>query len=155
MLHVVPFQLRLFPDYHDAYSRIGIMGPESRARRTAHQWLASVEAYLTWRAGDCWRNLSKKEERNEADRWDYVAGLRLVGGVRYLLPGPALVSRVESNPVLSPEIQRLANRPRGELVSELVSADPALTDRKLLSHLSGIKLASMLADRRRRRRECA
>lgn len=42
----------------------------TRAARTSAQWLGSIEAYLAWRAGVCWRN-----DRLSAQRRYYLDGL--------------------------------------------------------------------------------
>lgn len=41
--------------------------------RGAHQWIASVLAYLEWRAGDSWRQIS---DRFHPEREYYICGYR-------------------------------------------------------------------------------
>lgn len=53
--------------------------------RKAHQWIASVQAYLEWRAGDSWRPVS---QRFHPEREYYVCGYRTLMQA-WLGPEPA------------------------------------------------------------------
>jgi hypothetical protein len=55
----------------------------------------------------------------------------------------------------SPAEKLSVAKSRGWIVEELLRASPALTDRKLLLHLSHEKLAGMLIDARKRVRRSA
>ena len=141
-MHSIPLQLDLFP-----YSSLiqpaasPSLGDEERDRRSPGQWLRAVRAYLEFRAGDAWR---RSGDRNSPERLYYLDGLRLLNGLGTDSQfGPASVSLTPRSAEDVP-IAALASRPRGELVANLMRADPALTDRKLLSHLQNSKLARML-----------
>lgn len=142
MLHIVPLQLRLFPDSrHLQESESMHRGPSPR-HRSPDEILRSVAAYLEWRAGISWR------ARFDAERGDYLDALRIVSQVRYLPAGLALAAAPLHKPERVPaEVDRLCGWDRSELVAELMAVDPLLTNRKLLSHLSKKKLATMLVDR--------
>jgi hypothetical protein len=94
--------------------------------------------------------MSFDEWRRSADRCDYLDAARLLSG---LLHEPDRVGIAEALPVLNPappadpHIPELAALPVAKLVSRLMAADPRLTDKKILSHLSRRKLATMLCER--------
>jgi hypothetical protein len=142
-LEAVAFQLPLFSwlPWGDG------TGMDSRARRTPDQILRSVIDYLTWRAGECWRNLSFPEQRNARDRWDYLSAARLVETVRYGEPKKPVAVADPLNQIPSPSSLEISLRqkPRAELVRELMRRRADLTDRRLLCHLPRPKLAAMLA----------
>lgn len=129
--------------------------------RTGAQVLRSVLAYLAWRAGSPWRRLSDPKQRNANERWEYLEAARLVRSVYYgaYIPGqpaklePALPDPRYPEP--SPEELELAEKPRPWLVNELLQANHALTDRRLLSRLGRPKLARMLLAARTARASAA
>jgi hypothetical protein len=59
------------------------MEDSERDHRTGDQWLRSVIAYLEFRAGDSWRNLSNQKLRNSPVRWEALDAIRLIKEVRY------------------------------------------------------------------------
>jgi hypothetical protein len=144
-LHVVAFQLSLFPWRPDADERQ--MGQAERDNRTADQWLKSIIGYLEWRAGECWRRLSCREQRFSPDRLEYLAAIRTISDLRYSSPlQPSLVlPDLFPSPSPSSLELKLRLKSRAWLVDELLRTDPRYTDRKLLMRLQPKKLAHMLA----------
>jgi hypothetical protein len=122
------------------------MNDEARDRRTGGQWLRSVRAYLEFRSGDSWR---RGEDRNAPERWYYIDGLRTLNGIgqeqRYALP---LCIRITPQTTRDIQLSTLASHPAKKLVDELMSLNPALTNRHILMHLARLKLARMLVDLR-------
>jgi hypothetical protein len=125
-----------------------------RNRRTCEQWLRSIAEYCLWRAGESWRSLRLPEHRNDPERWDYLDAARLIEDCRH-----APIRRIEpvlpaldSSLKISAAQSKLAVHPRSWLVARLMEADSGFTDRRILSHLSRIKLAGMLAAMRQSRR---
>lgn len=117
--------------------------------RTATQWLKAAIAYCNYRAGDAWCNLGDPAQRNDEKRWYYLNGARFL--TDHLLrpeepkrPVPALApARLSPSP--SPfQIELAAHLTRAELVARLVKADPLLTDVRLLSCFTRLKLAGMV-----------
>lgn len=149
MLTFAPLQLLLFPDafwhnWHPSPTGRGLQD-----KRTARQWINSVVAYLHWRAGDPWRNLSEGSQRWNPERLEYLDAIRAVERAFHKIEEPAGL-RV-ALPVLNPappplpsELQ-LAELPRKTLVDALLCENPALSNRKLLMKLKSRKLAHMLA----------
>jgi hypothetical protein len=117
-----------------------------REKRSGRQWVNSVLAYCDYRAGDCWRRLSEREQRDDPDRWAYVDAIRAIHAALSVDLRPALVT-TPAAPRPDPEIARLASKPRAWLADQLLARDPALTDRKLLCRLSRHKLARMVQER--------
>ena len=146
-LRVAACQLSLFPWRPES----DLKSVERHDSRTPDQLIRSVIAYLEWRAGESWRNLTFRADRNDQDRWDYLDAVRLVAKMRYaeprrpqlVLPGPVTAFRSPN----TKQVRELACRPRACLVDRLMRADPSLTDRKILMHLGRLKLAGMLAVR--------
>lgn len=62
--------------------------------RKGHQWIASVLAYLDWRAGDSWRPVS---HRFHPEREHYIRGHRAVSQA-WLRPEPSNGAKVVSFP---------------------------------------------------------
>lgn len=153
MLSVVPFQLLLFPDarqhnWHPSPKP----GQGLREKRTARQWIDSVVAYLRWRSGEPWRDLSAREHRWCQERRDYLDAIRLIQNAFHLIDKPKglhvplPVLNVAPPPL--PTQLKLAELPRKTLVEALLRENPALTDKKLLMTLRREKLARMLAETR-------
>jgi hypothetical protein len=141
------------PNYRKKSSLSSLLLPKSAAwqvdGRTGLQWLNSVKAYLKWRSGDSWRRMSDLQQRNAAERWNYLDALRLITDVSYSdtvdsEQKPRLLTKPTKAQVTA---RKLSTESRGWLVEELLKADPKLTDKKLLLRLQRPKLASMLAER--------
>lgn len=117
---------------------------QERDSRNGRQWLFAVRDYLKFRAGLAWRRSS---DRFNPNRLWYMNGLRCIQDVLY---APA-----ESIQLVLPPLARvdccsefergLASLGRSVLVERLMIASPLFTSRRLLSHLSNLKLARMLA----------
>ena len=118
--------------------------------RTGTQWIKAAIAYCNYRAGDGWRDLTDQTQRNDEKRWYYIEGARaltslLLDPVTPKRPVPALAPLGETLASPSPFQLELARRfNRAELVARLMAADPSLTDRRLLSHFTKLKLAGMV-----------
>ena len=140
-----PFQLVLFAT---GWLPIPpVMIDLQREKRSGDQWIRSILDYCYWRAGDCWRNLTFRDQRMSPQRWDYLRAARLVSGLRYYVP-PAIELVLPALPSLEPSPPKISQfdlLSRPQLVDALLDADPSLSDRKLLSHLARTKLAAMLA----------
>lgn len=139
-LHIVARQLSLFATKLDTTESAELSG------RTGNQWLRSVSAYLQWRAGEPWRQLGRPDQRNSPARWDYLHAVRLIETLRHApaecdKPKPIEVPRPHPSESLAREIE---GHSRAKLVSELMKANPLLTDRKLLMRFRSPKLARML-----------
>ncbi len=144
-LVLIPRQLTLFPlpdppVWHP-------VNDFERDARSGDQWLRSITAYCTWRAGECWRKLYIRSQRESAERWQYLDAVRLMANVRY---GPERLQPQLTLPALhrisrqSPYEQRLAVSGRAWLVDLLMKADPKYTDRRLLGRFSRAKLARLI-----------
>lgn len=124
--------------------------PRPLIARIGPEILQSAIDYCVWRSGRGRHRMSFDEWRRSADRCDYLDAARLLSG---LLHEPDRVGIAEALPVLNPappadpHIPELAALPVAKLVSRLMAADPRLTDKKILSHLSRRKLATMLCER--------
>ena len=114
-------------------------------------------AYLEWRAGESWRIFGRAGHRSDPERWDYLDAVRLIETIRYAEPRrPQLaLPGLPTSPTPSKQVKSLAGRPRAWLVDRLLQAKPSLTDRKLLTHLGRLKLATMLAGARSEARRTA
>lgn len=143
-MHLAPVQLALFPCRPDWVP----MGSAVRIdHRTPDQLLRSTIAFCEWRAGESWRRLSDPSQRNDQDRWDWLEAARICQAARYASEGrlePVLPSN-NSSPTPSPLEVLFQNKPRRELADALISLNPELSDRRLLSRLPRPKLARMLA----------
>lgn len=132
---------------------------DRRERRSADQLLRSVIGYLEWRAGECWRDFSRRADRNDQERWDYLGAIRLVSKIRYAEPRrPQLVLpglAPASFPTPTKQVKRLAAQSRAWLVDRIVQADAKYTDRKILMRLDRLKLATMLTAARTEARRTA
>jgi hypothetical protein len=142
-LIVAPLQLVLFVK---GWSRRPAVIPTDlqRKMRTADQWIRSILAYLDWRAGDCWRNLSFREQRSSPSRWEYLNAARLVSDLRYSFPVPAASLPPPKKPPKPHPVSKFDSLSRAQLVDRLLQADSRLSSRKLLSGLARPKLAAML-----------
>jgi hypothetical protein len=126
------------------------MDDEERDRRTASQWLRSINAYLEFRAGTAWRRCG---DRFHPERLWYVNGIRYLNGLDLVPAVPLATAEAAPNTIAittteSLQIAALSAWPRIDLVLELMRIDSALTDRRLLLHLQIPKLARMLYERR-------
>ncbi|MGA9071553.1 MAG: hypothetical protein WB424_14915 [Terracidiphilus sp.] len=143
MLFPVWLQLDLFE-----HSRPPVDAPDmdddERDRRSCSQWRRSISDYLIYRAGLNWRHES---DRNNPVRQYYLNGLRALDNSLHLVP-PRQQLRFTQKTIQDIRLGSLASWPVKRLVDELLVTDSTLTDRRLLSHLSKIKLAQMLMDRR-------
>lgn len=159
MLRAVHYQLSLFI-VGNGYSPapVPLAGDGERDSRTGRQWLQSALDYCLWRAGEGWRRLSSRAERESAERWHYLNAARLIStilasGAANSQRGPRVVA--PTLPPLFPEHvpdkteTKLAQMPRAELVSALLEIDATLTDRRILSHFTRAKLARMLRERQK------
>jgi len=142
MLRSIWLQSDLFP-YKLESSRPPAGTPmqdSERDKRTGGQWLRSITAYLEWQSGDSWRRAS---DRNSPERWLYLDAIRLLNGIIGGLPRPA-ADHLSRRTLTDIRVSSLASWPRVRLVDELLRLNPALTDRKILMHLSAVKLAGMV-----------
>ncbi len=138
-------QLELFPE-NRALPRYCQVDDFERDQRTGGQWLRAIESYLRFRSGDSWRRLSDPAQRFSPDRLWYIDGIRTLNGFNRA-PDRAVESLTAFTPApipADPRLSTLAGEPRLVLVTRLMAADPSLTDKKLLLHLSRPKLARML-----------
>ena len=147
-LQLVPLQLRLFPPKVDPEQCDELTG------RTGNEWLRSIKAYLAWRAGEPWRDLTRASHRRSPLRWEYLEAIRLIDTHRYAgtdqIETRANVERKAPQPVVP--AQKFPSKSRGQLVSELMAIDSTLTNKKILLHLATDKLERMLSERHTRRR---
>ena len=132
-----------------------------RDRRTGGQWLRGVKAYLEFGAGSAWRRLSDPEQRNSPERDWYLGGIRTMNGIPAQVRNDSktlhIVAKSTQRAALpraqaSPVAKLMAAKSRGWIVAELLRVDPNLSDKKLLLHLSHLKLATMLTTARSRQR---
>lgn len=165
-LALVPFQLSLEgfgPPVSDFIAAALSSSPWDleKEKRTSQQWLKSVRDYCMWRAGDGWRKL-QQGERWSAARWEYLDAARLITDI--LLTGSKPTPKESAKDAaaqaqldlmrglaapLSPEENKLLQRPRAQLVDELLR-DSLYTDGRLLSRLPRRKLARMVSESRER-----
>ena len=54
-----------------------------RDGRSARQWLKSARAYCLWRAGEDWRRVSDRKQRENSTRWYYLDGARFITDILY------------------------------------------------------------------------
>ena len=118
-------------------------GDEERDRRDAGQWDKAIRARLEVGTGNAWRRMSDPDQRNSPERLWYVNGIRTMNGIGAEKPRPVSLSKLDklTNDL---RIDKLSRLPRAELVGRLILANPTLTDRKLISHFTLVKLARML-----------
>jgi hypothetical protein len=116
-----------------------------RDRRSGSQWLRSIKGYLEWRAGLAWR---RGEDRNSPERWQYLDALRLLNGIGRPVPAVPPICVMTPKTVQDIRLASLASWPVARLVDQLMQLSPTLTDRRILTHLSRLKLARMLMDAR-------
>lgn len=142
MLRPVWLQLDLFPHRRSPVDFRSVKDAE-RDSRSSGQWLKAILSYLEFGTGDGWRRLSDPAQRNSPERLWYLNGIR---AVRTILSGAPL-----PKPFLIPQplpedarVRQLSALPRPQLVQELMLANPSLTDKKILLHLSRPKLARLL-----------
>ena len=140
-LQVVPLQLKLFPNTTGQFVCGEVGG------RTGDQWLRSVLAYLSFRAGESWR---RSTDRFNPERREYLLAARLVLAVRNAPVKSNETALEVGRPNRVPVHSETDSRGRAQLVDELMRANPALTSRKLLSGLTKAKLLRMLEDARAR-----
>jgi len=122
-----------------------------REKRDRSQWLRAITAYLNFQSGDAWRRLSDPAQRWDPDRLWYQNGLYCLanfladtnGSIALVTPSPKTPRTIEEQ---TDDLRavKLQARPRADLVTALMRADSKLTDRKILMHLSRLKLARML-----------
>jgi len=120
------------------------MSDEERDSRSCAQWRRSISDYLIQRAGLNWR---RESDRNNPVRQYYLDGLRTMDGSLHLVPATQR-PRITKKTIQDIRLGSLASWPVARLVDELMRLDSHLTDRRILSHLSKLKLAQMLMDRR-------
>jgi hypothetical protein len=143
MLFPVWLQLDLFP--HSAEHLIQRadlrpMNDSERDKRSGSQWRRSIEAYLTWRAGEAWRRSS---DRNSSERWYYLDAVRLLNGIGFVpLASPTPISCR----ALTPATDSLPSSTA--LVNELMQLRPELSARRTLMHFQRVKLARMVEEAR-------
>ena len=120
-------------------------------RRSGAQWLRAIAAYLEYKTGDSWRRLSDRAQRWDPERLWYVDGVRFIrdfvadtSGHITLASGPPPLPQSLEKKTDELRAAKLSLMHRAELVPLLMEANPELTDRKLLMHLSRHKLALML-----------
>jgi hypothetical protein len=148
MLRALWLQGELFPDLaagtQDAELRC--MDDSERDRRSGRQWLKAVNAYLEYMTGDAWRRGS---ERNSPERWYYLDAIRWLNGIgrEEALPFQRTIS-ITPRTAQDIRINSLASWPLAKLVEELMRLNSKLTNRKLLSHFTKVKLARMLIEAR-------
>lgn len=146
LLQIVPLQLRLFAHKLDSRECAEYTG------RTGAQWIRSIIAYLEFRAGEPWRNRNNSCHRLSPDRLEYLEALRLISG---LLSPAGIPEKFVANgrkpPVIVRSLPQVEPRSRLDLVNQLMQANPALTNRKILLALSKAKLARMLDAAKERR----
>jgi hypothetical protein len=150
-LYLLPKQLRLWPLKDRALVPLPLdWTDDGREERTGQQWLKAVRAYCLERAGDCWRDLNSKAQRNSPGRWWYLNGAKAVSdllcGAVDTKPAGIQLALPVLNAAPSPDGRAHAfdDRNRRWLVRELMRWNPSLTDRVTLSHLSHEKLVRML-----------
>jgi len=113
--------------------------------RSAREWVFRAAEYCEWRAGRDSRRVS--HWRWNQDRLDYLSAAALLVDTLMI---PERVGIAPALPVLNPapnhdpRISKLCQCPRSVLVGLLMEADPALSNRKLISGLHREKLASMI-----------
>lgn len=161
MAHLVWLQLDLF-SYRPTAVKENSTGPRlcgltdaQRDRRTGPQWLKSVNAYLEFCAGHSWRRLSDPAHRNDAHRLVYLDAQRIVTTALFAPEPLAEPLPAQDTPhvrAVNTRAAQLASKPRAALVSELLSRNPSLTDRRILEHLPRPKLARMVIDAREQNR---
>jgi hypothetical protein len=132
-LRLVCIQLALFPDLE---------------RRSGGQWLRSIKDYLEFQAGCAWR---RSTERSSSKYLYYLDALRFLNGIGCETEASPSIRVVTPRTALDVHIAALAGNGRGWLVDHLMRANPALTDRKLISHFQNSKLARMLIAAQARR----
>jgi len=153
LLQAVPHQLLLFP-VHSGHNwhPSPLQGSGLRSQRSGRQWIDSICAYCLWRAGEPWRQLSDRNQRNDAERWDYLEAARLIRRAFYALEEPKGLHLAQpvlnAAPARSLSDLKLAELPRKTLVEALLRENPALTDKNRLMKLRREKLARMLAETR-------
>jgi hypothetical protein len=94
-----------------------------------------------------WQSHKYRADRFGTERWRYLNGRRLLYDTFFAAKlGPQLVPfSVFASPTPEQDAPHVtASWSRGKLVDALLAADPVLTDRRLLSHLSRRKLSVML-----------
>ena len=123
------------------------MNDAERDRRSCQQWLRSILSYLEFRSGASWRRLSDPEQRWNPERLDYLVAIRKVQSI---IAGQSLSLELLNKKTDDVRVGRLAVMGRDWLVTELLRANPSLTDRKILFRLRCVKLARMLVEARDR-----
>lgn len=142
MLSAVWYQLGLFPHLGtDSIlpCRLSGMDDSERDCRTGSQWMRSVKAYLSWRAGESWRRSSG---RWAPERWAYLDALRLLNGIGLAFASPTPTSCRADTPAPDSLPSSTA------LVNELMRLKPELTARRTLLHFKKDKLARMVDETR-------
>jgi hypothetical protein len=149
MLLAVWLQGELFPDLaagtQNAVPRC--MDDSERDQRTGLQWLKVVNSYLEFMSGNAWRR--GLTERNSPERWYYLDAIRWLNGIGRdeALPFQRTIS-ITPRTAQDIRISSLASWPVAKLVNELMRLNPCLTNRKILSHFTKVKLAQMLVEAR-------
>lgn len=162
MLSLVWQQLDLFPHQKESapssrFEQLGLSGtkhPGSRSPesvyeidgRTGLEWNRRATEYCEWRSGRAGRRLADPAVRWHQDRIDYLDAVRLLESVRY--SESIHVAETVLEPPPSAELLKLRQQPRGMLINELLSIDPKITNRKLVSRFRTEKLADMVLSRR-------
>lgn len=154
MLHLVWRQSIRFSVHESAISRQSLraehsaMSDTERDKRTGGQWLRAITSYCEFRAGDAWRRLSDPNQRNAPERLWYLGGIRTLNGIKVSAPLEPRPQLVADSSASDREADRLASRSRTSLVDELMLLDTSLSDRRLLSHFTCLKLARMVVSAR-------
>jgi hypothetical protein len=148
MLLAVWLQGELFPELAAAAqdAEMRSMDDSERYRRTGRQWIKAVNSYLEFMTGDAWRRGS---ERNSPERWYYLDAIRWLNGIgrEVVLPSSRTIS-ITPRTARDIRISSLASWPVAKLINELMRLNPCLTNRKLITHFTKVKLAQMLVEAR-------
>lgn len=145
MLRAVWLQGELFPEIllvSAVADSSGTMEDAERDRRTPAQWLRAINAYLEFMSGDSWR---RGADRDSSERWYYLDAIRFLNGIgsEERVPFSRTIS-ITPRTIQEIRISSLASWPIAKLIDELFRLNPLLTNRKLLSHYTKVKLAQML-----------
>lgn len=143
LLYVVAFQFR-FPWMDDAArahaSDIPRFECEDWTTQNVRRRVQSALAYLDWQSH------KYRADRWSAERWHYLAGRRLLHDTFFASPARLRPELVPFSIFPAQIDSGVASWSRGKLVDALCAANPAPTDRALLSRLSRRKLETMLAE---------
>jgi hypothetical protein len=118
--------------------------------RSAKDIIQSAMEYCQWRASHGRRGLLSAAQRFDPDRVWYLNGFATLRDHLYKPEEPkglhVALPVLHPAPSIDPRAAKLCDKPRAWLVEELLSANPKLSNRKLLLHLGKLKLATMLVD---------